>query len=206
LTAIAVAGLIWSGMAFADITGSAHDLSAQGYSGGEICVVCHAPHNTNATVATEAPLWNHLLANPASFTMYSSTTLSGAIAGQPNTASLLCLSCHDGVTALDAFGGSAGTGIVITGAEAMGVDLGNDHPISIDYTDVSAGADGDMALPETDTPASLGGATTIQAGLLDGGTTVECSGCHDVHNELGVATLLKISNAGSDLCLTCHTK
>ena len=201
----AIAGLFIAGTASAQIVGSAHDFSGQGYSGGEICVVCHAPHNTNATVADEAPLWNHALASAAAFTMYSSVSLDGAIAAEPNTASLLCLSCHDGQTALDAFGGSTGTGIVISGPEAMGVDLGNDHPISVTYTDTTATADGSMALPETDTPANLGGAT-IQAALMDGGTTVECSSCHNVHREAGLNVLLRISNAGSALCQTCHSK
>jgi predicted CXXCH cytochrome family protein len=33
---------------------------------------------------------------------------------------------------------------------------------------------------------------------------VECASCHDPHTEN--ATFLRISNAGSAVCLACHTK
>jgi len=42
--------------------------------------------------------------------------------------------------------------------------------------------------------------------MLSGGDSVECSSCHDVHNGTGFGALLKVDNAGSQLCLTCHTK
>jgi len=38
------------------ISGSAHDFSGNGWSGGQICIVCHTPHNADATVA-ESPAW-----------------------------------------------------------------------------------------------------------------------------------------------------
>jgi hypothetical protein len=47
--------------------------------------------------------------------------------------------------------------------------------------------------------------------LLDGGTKMECSSCHDVHNKFTVATLsgrglVKVGTGGSALCVTCHIK
>ena len=37
---------------------------------------------------------------------------------------------------------------------------------------------------------------------------LECSSCHDVHNTFTVGTtgLLKVSQAGSQICLACHNK
>lgn len=73
---------------------------------------------------------------------------------QPSAGSGLCLSCHDGATALDLLinapgsGYGAGTGTAITqgwvftgangnlmpaGITNLGADLGNDHPVGIPY-------------------------------------------------------------------------
>lgn len=190
----AIAGLFFAGTASAQITGSAHDFSGDGFSGGRICVVCHATHNGN--LVNNAPLWNHDTST-GPWTMYTSPTIDGTIDATPSGVSLLCLSCHDGTVAVDSFGGATGT-TFLTGAELVGTDLANDHPISITYA-----GDGDLA---ASTAASgVTGGTTIDADMLFAGK-VECASCHDVHNEFGVALLLKKSNANSSLCLTCHTK
>ncbi len=181
------------------IVGSAHDFSGQGWSGGEICIACHTPHNADMTVAN-SPLWNHEVTT-ATFQTYSSLTMNASV-GQPDGVSKLCLSCHDGTVALDSFGGTTGT-TNITGNALLGTDLRNDHPISITYDTALANADGELHDPATATTA-LGG--TIQNDLLDGGTVLHCSACHDVHNSYGNNRLLKISNSGSQLCLTCHNK
>lgn len=93
--------------------------------GNQICLPCHTPHN--ALLSGDANvLWNHAETGET-FVMYKST------AGQPEGPSKLCLSCHDGVTAIDNYGGTGGTGIVMTGRAALGTDLSNDHPIGIEY-------------------------------------------------------------------------
>jgi predicted CXXCH cytochrome family protein len=38
------------------------------------------------------------------------------------------------------------------------------------------------------------------------GGTVQCSSCHDPHNQSGAAAMLVIPNVGSALCLACHNK
>jgi hypothetical protein len=41
------------------------------------------------------------------------------------------------------------------------------------------------------------------------GPSVECASCHDPHVEAGGvagATFLRVSNAGSAVCLACHNK
>ena len=65
----------------------------------EVCIFCHTPHNAKPAV----PLWNKV--NPTqTFKMYtSSPTLSTEAKRdrQPGPESLLCLSCHDGRTAIN---------------------------------------------------------------------------------------------------------
>lgn len=183
---------------FGQISGSAHDFSLETWSGGNICIACHTPHNGDQSVP-EAPLWNHEL-TVATFTLYTGSTMD-ATTGAPSGESMLCLSCHDGTVALDSYGGAAG-GTSMTGSANLGTDLGNDHPISFTYNTALATTDGDLFDPSTATTALLG---TIDADLLFGGQ-VQCASCHDVHNADGNDFLLRIDNAGSALCLTCHDK
>ena len=134
---------------FAAITGSAHDFSAKSWNpGGEICVVCHTPHN--ATTAT-TPLLNHTLTK-ATFTVYSSPSLNATV-GQPSASSLACLSCHDGTVAIDAFGGNTGT-TFMTGGDKLGTDLSNDHPVSFTFDAALATADGGLNNPTVKTISS----------------------------------------------------
>ncbi len=185
---------------FAGIVGSAHDFSAEAWSGGRICIVCHTPHNADTSIS-EAPLWNHELTT-ATFTLYSSPTLDATL-GQPGGASKLCLSCHDGTVAIDSFGGATGTEF-ITGAALLGTDLANDHPISFTYDTALATQDGELFDPAT-APSGLGG--TIDDDMLFE-DMMQCASCHDVHNTVseGNQKLLVIDNTGSLLCLTCHDK
>lgn len=182
------------------ITGSAHDFSGDSWNTtGQICLVCHTPHNSDVSV-NNAPLWNHEI-TAATFTTYSSATME-ASSGQPDASSKLCLSCHDGTVAVDNFGGETGGTHTIGGQANIGTDLNDDHPISITYDQNLATADGGLFDPTT-TNSGLGG--TIDEDLLID-AQVQCASCHDVHNGSGVAKLLRISNAASVLCLTCHNK
>lgn len=91
-----------SGTVHATIVGSAHDLSALSGSGGDVCVFCHTPHGSDTSAP--APLWNKLLATNADYQTYDSlgtATLDGAINLDAGGISLACLSCHDGVSAMD---------------------------------------------------------------------------------------------------------
>jgi predicted CXXCH cytochrome family protein len=190
--------LVLAGFTYGQITGSAHDFSSELWNpGGEICIVCHTPHNATSSVAN-APLWNHEDTVFTPYAVYSSTTLQ-AVVGQPDGISKLCLSCHDGTVALDSFGGATG-GTNITGDALMGTDLSDDHPISFGY-DAAQALDPEIRLSSYIT--SLGG--SIDNDLLSGGN-MECSSCHDVHNSYGNTSLLVIDNVGSALCLTCHDK
>ena len=199
----AVAGLFIAGTASAQIANTAHDLRGNIAGLTEVCVVCHAPHNNQN--AEGDLLWNH---DPTTqtFTAYSSLTLDGASSG-PGEVSLLCMGCHDGVVALDAYGGGAAAEGPLTGNLAFGADLSNDHPVGITYDPAA-----DAELNATTTSVTYGNAATgTVADMLSGAGTVECGSCHDVHATLsggisGNGTLLSVSNDGSGLCFACHAK
>jgi predicted CXXCH cytochrome family protein len=185
------------------IAGSGHDFSTQTWNtSGEICIVCHAPHNANTTVAN-APLWNHTLSATANYTLYAVGGTMNATVGQPDGSSKLCLSCHDGTVALENFGGVASGTHLITGGALLSTSLANDHPISITYDAALATTDGGLFNPVT-TQSGINGGTITNTMLIAG--KMQCSSCHDVHNSSGVANLLIKSNQGSALCLTCHNK
>ena len=239
------------------ITDSSHDLSADStgsqhnYYTKQTCVFCHTPHRANTFVRpdtifnTTAPagymygtggamlLWNRALSDATQYDLYASST--AVTVSRVRIHSLLCLSCHDGVGALnvvqnfpgdgmdDGFGGlepiSSPTtigatfddGINIGGRTPAGgqnfVYLKDDHPISVHYVTARTGKELGFAIPQT-----VGGVTYVgdpKLRLFSG--YVECTTCHDVHNE-GVkdpATkypFLFVDNAGSNLCIQCHLK
>lgn len=205
MIAVVVAGVVWLALpAAAGIDGSVHDINTFGAittPDTRICVACHTPHNANG--AAGAPLWNHELTT-SGFTMYSSATFegSGTMGLAPTGTSLLCLSCHDGNIAVDAYGTgtrSPGLGSVfITGASTalVGNDLSNDHPISFTYDAALVTLDGDELNDPTANPV---------LDLLFGGQ-MECASCHDVHNGTAWDPLLRVDNTNSGLCTTCHIK
>ncbi len=195
----------------AGIVGSDHDFSALWNTGNnnhaEICVVCHIPHDADSSV-TDAPLWNHAVTT-ASYTPYSgpSGTLDATV-GQPGGVSKLCLSCHDGTVAIDAFDGKPGTEFMddINPARNLGTDLSDDHPISFTYDTALATADGELFDPATQTVSTASETGTINDVLLINGK-VECASCHDVHNkDTADGDFLRITRTGSAICLSCHDK
>jgi hypothetical protein len=160
-------------MAQTSIVGSQHDLSPGGTGQGtsasdEVCVFCHTPHA--ADISTPAlPLWNKTLPSPATYTRYSATGTPSFDSAEADvgSVSLACLSCHDGSQAMDTVinlpgsGGYNPAGTVIGGTGIMtgapipmlGVDLSDDHPISIPYGAggaVSGDTDGTFAGPFVD--------------------------------------------------------
>ena len=121
---------------------------------------------------------------------------------QPDASSKLCLSCHDGTIALENYGGRTNGTNYVTGSSNLGTALNNDHPISFTYNTALATADGGLHNPSTKN-SGLGG--TINSDLLYGGK-MQCASCHDPHNKGNFTSMLRLSNANSALCLTCHNK
>ncbi len=186
----------------AGIAGTDHDFSGEPWSGGDLCEVCHTPHNADVTTITGMPLWAHDTTT-STFTVYTSPTFDGAgTIGQPSGASLACLSCHDGTVAIDSYSGRTGTDFM-TGSAAVGTDLTDDHPISFDYTTALATTDGGLFDPST-TASGLTTSGTIDGDMLFS-SQLQCATCHDVHDKT-YNFFLRMDNTGSALCLTCHDK
>jgi predicted CXXCH cytochrome family protein len=192
------------------ITGSAHDFSAQLWSGGRICVACHTPHRADTTVM-EAPLWNHALSTQ-SYTLYGSPTMDATV-GQPGGGSKLCLSCHDGTVAVNSFGGVTNGTVPISTANNLGTNLKASHPIGFTYDSALAATDGSLFDPASKMTTIGSGAQTrtgtVASVLLYGGK-LECDSCHDVHNTFTVGAagsgLVKVDQSGSKVCFACHNK
>lgn len=124
---LALGAVLGSGAAFAQISGTKHNLSSSGSSShvtgsgagqDEICVFCHTPHGASSG-AGGPPLWNKTLSTTG-YTTYSTTTLdsTAALTGAP---SLACLSCHDGSQAMDSMINAPGAGLYNSaGARPLG--------------------------------------------------------------------------------------
>lgn len=179
---------------------SPHNLSSGGpgpvhaMSEQEICIFCHTPHNATAI----KPLWNRELPT-SSYTVYASRSLD-AKPGQPTGSSKLCLSCHDGTIALGSVVSrstiiqmAAGVTVLPPGASNLGTDLSDDHPISFPYNSALWQKDKKLALPAT-LPSSL---------PLDHNQELQCTTCHDAHNNV-YGDFLRMSNLNSELCVSCH--
>jgi hypothetical protein len=80
---------------------------------GEVCVYCHTPHGSNLANGLKAPLWNRtiLATNYQTYDELGTTTLTQDVLSTPGSASLTCLSCHDGQTAVDSIINMPGSGM-----------------------------------------------------------------------------------------------
>ena len=181
---------------YGELAGSPHDFSNTNWSDGQICLPCHNAHN-EVTQEDAAPLWNRTVLL-TTYRVYSSNTFDADI-DQPGGVSKLCLSCHDGITAIDAFGGAAGS-VFMSGDARLGNDPGDHHPISFVYDTALALKDGDLHDPFT-AASGLGG--TIAENLLSNGR-VECTSCHDVHNRNDFLRYIDTGGGVDGLCSTCH--
>ncbi len=214
LAAVLTLGTLSPALA-ASVINSKHDLSAGSATTGpkassetQVCVFCHTPHKPGLNV----PLWNKTQTSQT-FTFYSSNYANSylgmtapTMTELAGTRTKLCLSCHDGVTALGGvynLGGSPGT-IAVTGALSaaanIGVDLSNDHPVLYDVKPgagppTAPGTNAEIQLPLAGDKVKVYGATN----------RVECTSCHDPHDNQFTKFLVK-SNASAALCTTCHMK
>lgn len=203
------------------ITDTKHNLSPsstntiKSANGTEICVYCHTPHN--AQVNGSIPLWNHTMPSggASSYGSYDSATFDGAATvadlerggvTSNTTVSNLCLSCHDGTVAINSVfndslfgandGGTASAALGSVGTN-LGTDLANDHPINFDYAAAST-ADGTL-----ETAAGI-----LTAGFQLFGGKMQCATCHNPHgsNDSSGKGFVRVTMAGSAMCLACHLK
>jgi len=234
---IATGGLLMSpSVSRAGILGSPHDFSAEAWNvkpsdQNSVCGTCHTPHHADSTIV---PLWAHATST-GPWTMYNNANvpvanLQATVDPQPAGPSKACLSCHDGTVAVNQYGGAiqGGTPITITNRANLGTDMTHTHPISLTYDNniagIGAGKDKWLFNPDTKTvlqPDSgtfiTGNDMTVNGFLLRGNHRLECSSCHDVHNQEGTPfdinlnpKLVRIvgtqAGKGSLLCRSCHDK
>ncbi len=224
-----------------------------------ICVFCHTPHA--ATPELGSPLWNRQLSS-STYEMYDSssmdaTALAGGTPVAPGISSKLCLSCHDGtiaVGAVNVLSGRFSQTISMSGTNLdgtmpdgslgknsgatrnLGVDLTNDHPISIAYDADLASADGDLSYPASSphidvrTPGVKPLIPLIPDPLDGNIPKIECVSCHDPHirddsnadikflrlnrfqqnsdpaPQGGNPNLVNFNESSDIICLACHNK
>ena len=238
-----------------DIANTPHNLSASGPGNvvasteSQVCVFCHTPHG--ATNAPASPLWNRTLSTQT-YTVYTSSSLDAETIGgqldQPAGSSKLCLSCHDGTLALGTvgvLGGQQNVDIAMTGTgpggvmppgagvqtgftRDLGIDLSNDHPISLTYDSTLSLTDGELRDPATSAHIGVRSPGVRPLAPLEetgfgGEAQVQCSGCHDPHLAPGGSgfgdkflRMLRFQQASPAdgsfdesqdiICLACHEK
>ena len=188
----------------------------------EVCVFCHTPHGASTDANSSSLLWNRK--NPQgslTYKMYSSTSFTASSA-KPTGISLMCMSCHDGVTSiavntllnapgrgnpaviLDPLGGGSGVGAIsdvyTPSTLGWGPNLGNTLPGG---TTIDLSNDHPISFDYPATNATLKLPTSLR--LFGAGNRVECATCHLVHDPT-FEPFLAMSNASSMMCRECHIK
>ncbi len=169
------------GQLLSGLVGGKHDFSQGGRSGRDLCLPCHTPH----LAAPPPPQLDRrpVTTQPLRPFQGPGVVLTGW--------SLLCLGCHDGITARDVY--SSPHAVSITG-RSLGLNSGaippRSHPVGVSY------------------PANAEryeSAVSVEAaGLLLPDGRIQCTTCHDAHNTHRHRGMLRIPNDRSRLCLTCH--
>lgn len=191
----------------------------------QICIFCHTPHGARP----QTTLWSRpnpdLMGSFPTFTEPGSVQdpsgilgiNNGAIVGTtlygnntspneyPNGASKLCLSCHDGVTAMGILANGDEIDMAGTGT-ALGINLAVSHPISFVYNST------------VQTYLNTLGKTDVYkwptTAYLDGASRVQCTICHQPHQDTKTATYILPfwRGAGTNdvteynaICNACHT-
>jgi len=182
------------------VLGSPHDLSASGpgtihaISEEQVCIFCHTPHNATG----QSPLWNRH-ERSIHYRIYESSTTQARI-DQPSGPSKMCLSCHDGATAVGLIASRPETEPIETshrtippGSTDLTEDLSDDHPIGFRYDRALASRDRQLKNPDV---------LTDRLPLGRHGE-VHCTTCHDAHNNQ-FGDFLRITDVRSTICLSCH--
>jgi len=215
------------------VNGSFHDITYLGATIGSykqddyqrVCIFCHTPHNAQAnTGGVPAPLWNHTIStvNLTPYTWAAPANLPISFNADPLVGpSRLCMSCHDGVTAVDSHGPDAGVGTAqgnnngntpLTSPGRYIDNLAVTHPVGFLYQDalnargsneirdpsnyflssVASGAAAASNNTKTEVGFTQGTAKKISDTLYGGYLT--CASCHDVHNTNNAVNAASISN------------
>lgn len=231
----------------AGVLNSPHDFSTASWNTAaanpsdpnSVCGPCHQAHHADSSIV---PLWVHDTVQGV-WKMYNTANvptsqMQATVDAKPAGPSLACLSCHDGTVAVNQIGGKVlgGVPVKITNSARITTDaagnwtpgdLTHSHPISFVYDASLAGKDLGLFNPDTkdvlvpdNSPFNVGNGATdkrVVNFLLSGTHRLECTSCHDVHNQKGSPfniqqnpKLLVIAGSqggkGSLLCRSCHNK
>lgn len=189
------------------IAESKHNLSVTGKGNikssteTRICVFCHSSHNSS----NDGPLWNHKTTSVTSFKTYDRSTLISR-PEQPNGATKLCLSCHDGTIAVGAVRGlsqpikmsniGAGGEIPDGRKSNFGTDLTGTHPVSVRFDAGTALKNEHLRWPPDD-PEKLVG--------TDSDGYIQCTSCHDPHGTRSEKYPFWKKSTFDEVCDACHT-
>ena len=180
-----------------DIAKTVHNLTPEGPGTMKeavktgLCVFCHTPHNANPSRS----MWNKDLPG-ITYQLYTSSTLRADLK-QPTGSSRLCLSCHDGFVAMGNLRVPAAEKPLtlgpMTGANVVGTDLSDDHPISFLY-------DGALAAKH---PGIVDPSSVPKTLPLDAKKELQCTTCHNAH-ESRRPKFLRMDNPYGAMCVVCH--
>jgi len=188
------------------IVGSPHNLSVTGpgliksVNETRICIFCHSSHNASS----EGPLWNHETTRSSGFKTYQRSTLQ-ALPSQPNGATKLCLSCHDGTIAVGSVhsvpggikmqGVAAGGEIPASRKAHLGSDLSGTHPVSIKFEQAQAMNKSNLRWPPLDPEREVG---------VDADGYVQCTSCHNPHGSRSETLPFWNKDSFGKVCMVCH--
>jgi predicted CXXCH cytochrome family protein len=175
---------------------SAHNFSHESWLPvTRICGVCHVPHRRRGKKRVNryenGLLWNKKITK-FTYNLYNSSwsssltgvrdtswksPITGKTGATPDGLSKLCLSCHNGVIAPDVFN--------------------LHHFVSLEYDVTQA------ELRDSDT-TKIGVSGPISE-VLDAGK-IQCSSCHDAHDEESVAGTKLLRVDIKKVCMVCHKR
>lgn len=171
----------------------------------QICIFCHTPHHAGSPLV----LWNRK--DPTrTFGHYSSATLviddpdmrSKTMYGEPNGSARLCLSCHDGETALGAVANSPyAIAFPAAYSKLAMMNYSGHHPVSFVY-DAQVRDVLNVRRPSEQfkLPDPAGRVK------LDASSRMQCTACHDPHQGWSDDPALPfwVDDAHDKVCLSCH--
>lgn len=180
--------LLWSFATWSQDAGSGpakHDINGRG------CAACHVvpaapPAEKHPDNACNKTLWDCDLPNRI-FQTYEAPARAPEET-HVRMSSMLCASCHDGVST---FTMSSTAGFRARSSTHASAGLQNEHPIDVSHD------------PAKDPSLAALAVVTHQVKLFGETNKVQCATCHDVH-DANDSKLLRTPNKSSSLCLACH--